>query len=274
MKKREFTEEEKIQIKAELDAGVAKSAIAKKYNTSYVTFKKRLIEWGFPLGKLTVYGGRKRQYNVNDSYFHIIDSEDKAYWLGFLYADGYITGENRIGLSLASTDLAHIEKFKASISSESPINNYETETAYGLAKYSRIIVSSKEMYLDLISHGLIERKTDHITFPVNSIPEELVNHFIRGYFDGDGCMSGLKKETYAIKICGTESILRSFESFLPIDKKERKLYQRNEGQVVKSLDISGKNQLVNCINYLYKNATIFLDRKYLKTQSVLNELSE
>lgn len=96
MKKREFTEEEKIQIKAELDAGVAKSVIAKRYNTSYVTFKKRLIEWGFPLGKLTVYGGRKRQYNVNDSYFHTIDSEDKAYWLGFLYADGYITEGNKI----------------------------------------------------------------------------------------------------------------------------------------------------------------------------------
>lgn len=130
------------------------------------------------------------------------------------------------------------------------------------------------MYDDLASHGLVERKTNTITFPITSIKDELIHHFIRGYFDGDGSMSGLKKDTYAIKICGTESMLRSIEKFFPIKNKERVLYERKEGQVVKSLDISGSKQIVDCINYLYNNATIYLDRKYEKTRLVLSELSE
>lgn len=275
MKKREYSEDEIKEIKSEIEKGTAKSVLAKRYGTSYNSFKNRLIEWGIPLGKLTGgIGGRKRQYSVCDDWFEVIDTEEKAYWLGFLYADGYVTSGNKIGLSLATSDRSHVEKFKVAISAESPIKDYETQTSYGLAKYSRLLFTSKKMYDDLASHGLIERKTNTITFPTISIKDELVSHFIRGYFDGDGSMSGLKKETYAIKICGTESILRSIEKFFPIKNKERVLYERKEGQVVKSLDISGSKQVIDCINYLYNNATVYLDRKYLKTRLVLSELSE
>lgn len=273
MKRREFTEEEIESIKIEMQNGIAKSALAKKYNTAYITFKKRLEEWGIPLGKTGSVGGRKKQYSVDSDFFSKIDTEAKAYLLGFLYADGYVTGGNSIGLSLATVDLSHVEKFRSDIQATYPIHNYETETSYGLAKYSRLLVNDKKMYSDLVNHGLVERKTNIIVFPEKSILPEHIHHFIRGYFDGDGSMSGLKKDTYCIKICGTESILRAFESYFPIGDNERKLYQRKEGQIVRSLDISGKYQIKACIEYMYKDATVYLDRKYIKTQSVLVQLS-
>ena len=64
----------------------------------------------------------RRIYQVNENYFESIDSDEKAYWLGFLSADGYIhEGRNTITLALQESDKVHIEKFKKAISATYPI---------------------------------------------------------------------------------------------------------------------------------------------------------
>src|ERR1022692_4624832 len=78
-----------------------------------------------------------RKYQVNHNYFHTIDSEEKAYWLGFFYADGYVsrktspTIQKLIGCSLQESDCNHIEKLKHSLQATYPIGHYINNNSFG-----------------------------------------------------------------------------------------------------------------------------------------------
>ena len=78
--------------------------------------------------------GRPRLYTLNENFFETIDTEDKAYWLGFIYADGYITksktGQHNLGIKLSIKDLAHLQKFALDIKTNKPIGIYKEQTQY------------------------------------------------------------------------------------------------------------------------------------------------
>ena len=121
-------------------------------------------------------------------HFEKIDSEEKAYWLGFLYADGYISfSENKIELSLAEKDVHHIEKFRDFLGINNRICYRPSVKAY------RLSFRSDKCKQDLINQGCTPRKSLTLKFPTSKqVPYELIRHFIRGYFDGDGWFSNTK----------------------------------------------------------------------------------
>lgn len=210
---------------------------------------------------------KRRKYDVNDDYFEIIDTEHKAYWLGFMYADGYILSDrDTIGISLSVKDITHIEKFKRDVSSQSPIKTYIQRSGYKEnTLYSRLLIRSKKMKEDLIKHGVFKKKTNTLKFP-KWLDKKLFPHFIRGYFDGDGCLTHGGKckngnTIYNIKIVGTKNMLINIEKILKIDIK---LQQRHPKRNVDNwtLTINGNQQVKKIMNYLYKDSTIFLNRKY------------
>ena len=218
-----------------------------------------------------------RRYFHNENYFKVIDTEEKAYWLGFLYADGYITSKNnqesqRFGITLSSKDIDHLEKFKKCIQATNPIKTYQaSESSYNLdTVYSRILITSQKTVDDLKDKGVVENKTNILKFPTEEqVPKELIPHFIRGYFDGDGCISICNREKrktieYSIKILGTESFLNGIKNFIELNTSIKifKYYTRKIGQTVKSLEFSGNKQVKCFLDLLYKDATIYLDRKY------------
>lgn len=278
MKRKEFTQEELDLLKHDYTVlKMSKRALSNKYHTSYNRIKEILSFLNLDLGK--VYeddkkGGRKRLYDFNDNFFEKIDTEEKAYWLGFYYADGYVIDSNKIGLSISSVDEKHLEKLIHCIEGDTRnIKRYEGNTNFGLTKYSRVILTSDKMYKDLVSKGVTPNKTNTINDSfIKTLDTEYIKPFIRGYIDGDGSISGLKKKTYAVKICGTENILRFIENSLPINKKIRKLEKRKEGQTVSQLSLGGRKQVVSILEYLYGDANIYLDRKYEKAKLVLSEL--
>lgn len=202
-----------------------------------------------------------RKSHSNSTIFDSIDTEEKAYWLGFLYADGSVhkyKSSYSVELGLAAVDLHHIEKFKKFIGTDNKICFREPTNSYRLAIGSRLIVE------DLISKGCTINKSLTLTFPDYSIvPKELMRHFIRGYFDGDGCISietqkhGLRKW---VSVIGTfeflSGMLNEAEITRPVikDKRHTKVYyvQFRKDEGLKFLD------------YMYKDATIYLDRKYEK----------
>lgn len=114
--------------------------------------------------------------------FDKIDTEEKAYWLGFLYADGSVgSKEDKIELSLAACDYNHIQKFKDFIGLDNKISYRKKQNAY---RYSFRDKTFKEV---LIKQGCVPKKSLILTFPtIDQVPVELIRHFIRGYFDGDG----------------------------------------------------------------------------------------
>lgn len=150
---------------------------------------------------------------MKTDYFKYIDSEEKAYWLGFLYADGCITTDKKyIILELSSEDLEHIKRFKDDIQAHQKIRIYKRNNI----EYARLCIGCKEMVLDLIKVGCIPHKTFNIVFPeANIIPKNLIRHFIRGVFDGDGCISitNRKKKNkiyniYTLSFLGTEKSIK------------------------------------------------------------------
>lgn len=226
--------------------GMRFEAIRKKYKVHSSTLNNIFYSYG--IEKV-----RKRKRAVNKDFFETIDTEEKAYWLGFLFADGY-NDERRgyIEVALASKDKEHLEKFKQAIESEHPI-------ADRLIKKSlvvRLMFCSRKMSNDLASHGCVQAKSLILEFP-DSVPEELVHHFIRGYFDGDGSVSvNLEKGTYSVSVLGTKKFLNQLRSYTNLSMT--KYDQKGEAF---ALRYGGRQNLLKIYDYLYKDATIFLDRK-------------
>lgn len=201
-----------------------------------------------------------KRFQFNENFFETIDSEPKAYWLGFLFADGYIlTNSNSFGLSLSTKDISHMEKFLKDISSNHKINIYRNNSN---REYCRIRLYSKKAKEDLIKVGCVENKTLILGFP--KIREDLLPHFIRGYFDGDGAISKTKSKksfSYRFRLCGTREFLTGVLNVIGYNSR---LYQRHPERNVNNyeIDIGGNRQVLDILSFIYKDATVYLERKY------------
>lgn len=221
---------------------------------------------------------KRRKYSINDNYFNVIDTEEKAYWLGFIYADGYIlTSCNKIGISLNKIDKNHLEKFAKAIASTYPIHDYKTKQGYGNGNvYSKILVTSEQMKNDLIKFGVYENKTLCVKFP-HWLHQDLIPHFIRGYFDGDGSLTYGSKQicgnnNYNIKFTGTHGMIDAIQLYLgTFVKLEQRYPDRNVNNY--SITIGGNIQVARILNYMYNNATIYLERKYNRYLELKKQLA-
>ena len=222
-----------------------------------------------------------RKYTHNENFFEVIDCEAKAYWLGFIYADGYIsiasTGQKIFGISLSTEDKKHLEKFKKDIQATNPINIYKS-TGYGEGgTYCRIAITSEKTVNDLITKGVVEHKTNVLTFPTEEqVPKHLIHHFIRGYFDGDGCITSYKHQgydKYKTSFVGTYQFLQSINNIIyeNYNIKISKLYKRRESHEVYSLEYGSNKRSKILYDFMYKEATIYLNRKYEKFSRLMRK---
>ena len=233
---------------------------------------------------------RKRLYSLDQNFFEIINTEEKAYWLGFLYADGYITvsstGQHTLGLKLSQNDLSHLIKYAKALQTNRPIKNRSSQTKYGLIHSCDLIVSSKKIVLDIENKGCFFKKSLILQFPTEKqVPNNLISHFIRGYFDGDGsvflhsCKTKNNNYQYlGISICGTLEMLQGIKNNLTfIGDDSNIIYPdyRHIGRNIFSLKMLSNIRSQSFYNYIYSNATIFLDRKkeiFDKHLDVLNQV--
>lgn len=202
-----------------------------------------------------------RIYNFNYNYFDNIDTEEKAYWLGFLYADGYIlSGNNGFGCALKESDKNHLLKFLNNIEcSNNSCLKYQEKT-----KSYKFSLFNEHIHKRLIELGFSSKKSyDNNDIIWNNIPNNFKKDFIRGFWDGDGyiSISGEGKNLIGV-ISNNEKLLEKFCIFL---NKELKI---NNCKVTKS-DGYPRIKLFSQIArkvalYLYKDANIFLERKYNK----------
>lgn len=170
----------------------------------------------------------------NKMYFQNIDTPNKAYWLGFIYADGWVrliyfgskVIKGEVGLELKDTDVGHLEKLRNQVGGEHKIVFKERDKIICDASYishtrsATLRFYSKEMALDLISQNIIERKTDFPNYPI--VKDSLFIDFLRGYIDGDGCISINKctKNLVSVQITSSHQ-----EVFKYIQLKVAQLYQ-------------------------------------------------
>ena len=234
----------------------------KENKISYKWFREYLIK-----NNINYKINQQNVTKFNEHIFDEIDTEEKAYWLGFIYADGCIQSHKEgvkkgydFELSLALKDLEHLNKFNTFM--EHINKNHISCDSYRC----RFIISNKHLWNILNNYGCTPRKSLTLEFPDESIfkSKDLIRHFIRGYFDGDGCLSwaNIEHTKPSISVLGTENFLNKMQNFLPLIKtyKLQPNSKNNDNNITKVLSINGSNA-INLAEYLYENSTIFLARK-------------
>lgn len=233
--------------------------LGSKYNIKRQTLSERFKKWGFEIVN------QQNRCRLNENCFDSMNSEAQFYWLGFMYADGNISKEgNRIEMRLSIKDIDHLEKFRAFL-------HLSTEIRTGMCNghgFCHLSVRNKHLWNTLNNLGCIPNKSLVLAFPKVKLftKKEYVLHFIRGYVDGDGCLSIYKENNKVrtrISILGTESFLISVNKIFGnkgyIHNKGTENY-KNKAFELKFSDIPSRK----LARYLYENATIYLDRKYEK----------
>ena len=213
--------------------------------------------------RYNILSGNKSGKRFNDKVFEKIDNEEKAYWLGFFYADGYVLANDYIsGIALQARDVSHLHKFDRFVNSTENNVRYKPkitkEKVFDLYQW---VMKNENFYNSLIDKGCIPNKSLILTFPNKEIlPESLIKHFIRGYFDGDGSVCFTEK-TKCISILGTFEMLNSiknitnlFDNTIPLKPKGKNIYQ---------ISLFNKKAF-SFLQYIYKDSKIYLDRKHEK----------
>lgn len=220
---------------------------------------------------------RKANYTLNERYFDIIDTQEKAYWLGFLYADGCNTGKDCLSLFVSSTDILHIKKFLKSINCNINLNlrnneNIRKKKGWKNAKDTvGFFIYNKNLTKNLNSLGCTPKKTFNLKFPTDSqVPKRLLSHFVRGYFDGDGCIAFsldkrkgrvYKKPKYEINIIGTLDFLESMNNYLSENNISGKISKHKS---VYQYRIYGNLNCKKFLDLIYFQSNYHLTRKYHK----------
>jgi hypothetical protein len=210
-----------------------------------------------------------KKYSLNEQYFKDIDTEDKAYYLGYLYADGYVSiKRNSVTLTLQEEDLPIIEKFKDVINTNKPIYTIKPPKKFLHRKVLKtLMIVNKYFYKHLIDKGCLNNKSFILEFPTQ-VPDNLIHHFIRGYFDGDGCIWYKNGKNPCVEIVGTEMFLTCLQDLLinKIGLNKTKLSCRfpNRNNTTRTLRFSSKKDVQNFKDFIYSNATIYLERKKTK----------
>lgn len=231
-------------------------------------------------------GLKKSPYNCDYGFFKSIDSEEKAYWFGFVAADGWISinassNAGVVGIELQYRDINHLKKFNKSI-----CGNYKIDTLSRTCNVStypdkvhqmcRIRIFSMDMVNDLYKLGVTKDKT--YCFHMPDMPENLMKHFIRGYFDGDGCVRTRTRKLKSGKVveypvCDFSSVdinfLEELRSYL-YEKLNICSYIYVEDSGCHRLCIHKNEHTMTFLNHLYGDAQIYLDRKYKIYLSIIN----
>jgi len=247
--------------------------VAKKHNISQTTVRRKLSNLGI-INKPIV-------FSCNDNFFST-DTAASLYWAGFLAADGCVQtkGTSRmVRLLLARRDREHVKKFKAAVNFTGTMHEYEIKNTLS----SAVTIYSKNMFEDLKRFNIVPRKTLKYTFPEYLLSSPLVNHFMRGYFDGDGCVSAANGKTpnslknARFNLVGTEKFLYDYKNILEscccisnISKDSTTRIRKENNSSVYGLTYSGNNIFKKIREFLYYDSDINtrLDRKYEKSFSV------
>jgi len=203
------------------------------------------------------------KHKLNRNFFETIDTEAKAYWLGFITADGCICRKS-LKIALNKKDEEHLKKFLIDLDS-----NYHIGDTKNNCKLLNI--TSIKMYKDLQNLGLTPNKSLTIK-PCKMIPEYLLRHYWRGLIDGDGCIRcdyyNIKRRVASINLVGSFWIVDGFIQYLSSKiKSKSKIKQINKIFCILYDGIYLTKQIVEI---LYKDANIFLDRKKKLADEILS----
>lgn len=232
--------------------GMGSGEVARKYGYSQSAVSILLRKNGVDM--------RDWRIDVDEDFFSAIDTEEKAYVLGWMYADGNI---NKSTWRIQIADLDILEKIKEIVKYKGEIADVPPPKKFPHRKVQYVMnVCRKKMVDDLAKLGVMSKKSLIIKFPSeDQVPKHLLGHFLRGVFDGDGSITERAQGGFSVSLASTQGFL---DEMVKLFKSDFHIYERfPERESTSRSMLSGKKSTVfEFLDYIYKDATVYLDRKY------------
>lgn len=250
-----------------------RNEIAKKYNEGF-SIRRLSVEYGVRQNNIRnlilardvpMRNGTETKrfaYPVNENAFEEL-TEDAAYWIGMLMADGYLSKSNGswyVALSLVETDKKHVESFKSFLG----CHNHKICVHKNSASRNNLAtlrIASQKLTDKLISYGVTPRKSLTAKAP----PQLRLNrHFWRGVIDGDGSLTVCNKKYPVINLSGSQFICQQFVDYVKtiVPKCFAKVHPT---KTIYGFATSGQ-YAIEIIKTLYSNCNVALDRKLKKAR--------
>lgn len=239
--------------------------ISKSYQVDPSVIKRVLKENSIEIRDNNAYKAKA----VDSNFFEKIDSQEKAYILGFIYADGCVSN-HRLSIKISKQDIELLEQIKLSMSSSHKIGVYTNHNGYGKGKeFCQLVIKDNKIENDLQQLGVVPQKTKILTFPSpEQIPPNYIRHFIRGFFDGDGSIY-MGNSSPIISFTGTQDMLLGIRQELQkIINTHANVYKYKNKEIF-DYKVGGMKQIKIIYDYFYQNANIFLGRKKNKFEEIL-----
>jgi hypothetical protein len=231
----------------------------------------RLLKKNGVIRKQTEVSSNVKKYSLDETFFDVINTEEKAYYLGLLYADGYNnTKTYGVALTLQAEDVDILKRFLVCLKTDRPLRYVRREEGSTFKDIYTLYIGNKYFSLKLAEQGCGKAKSLVLKFPDESIlPRELYPHFIRGYFDGDG---GVRTQVAKSKdVNGSFSFIGSVDFITRLNtilEEECKIpltrICNSKHSKSVTLQYSGRDKCIMLRDYMYTNATVYLERKRIK----------
>lgn len=261
-----FTKSDAQRMYEMYQNGASMIEIANNFNSCRHTVGRILKKYGFDIDK--------QKYHCNETYFDTIDTAEKAYILGLLWADGCNDiRRGKVQLQLQERDGNILVKINELIGNDRPLyftplrsKNSNWQNTYTL------VLKSNHISTVLNNYGMVPKKSLVLEFP-NCLDESLYKFFILGYFDGDGNISyNLETKILNVSMIGTHMFLEVIQNICEdLGIKTFLSYKNKENDAICTLGITNKKDRAIFLNWLYDDATIKMERKYQKYQQFLND---
>ena len=271
-----FSEDQISDIITSYKSGESSVSIGRRYNTTHKPILKVIHKHNVVVDVSQSH----RKYNLNETFFDVIDTQEKAYILGLLYADGNNSpSKSTISISLQEEDKELLEAIRKTINSEKELEyldySQKDDFGYSYKNQYRLLMFSKHMCDSLSSLGVVQNKSLITSFPT-FLSENFIPHFVRGVFDGDGSIcQGYRNDNnkpILVTITATNDFCMTLKDII------QKTLHINCGiydaschnGITKVLSISGRNVCRTFLDWIYADATIYLQRKYDRYHSYYN----
>jgi hypothetical protein len=201
--------------------------------------------------------GGKSTYSIDENYFKSIDTPDKSFWFGFICADGDLHNHHGLRLKIAQKDPTLLRQFVLDTKFTGDVKERKANKgSYSTSNIFEVLIYNRNFVNNLLSVGKTWYKHDLKSIPT-SIPHHLRRDFIRGYFEGDGCITS-SKQTYGVYwvagINGNRGFLDSIKEHISCElfsgistgsiRPDHSIYR---------LLYTGQNTVNNLMTYLYND---------------------
>ena len=249
-----LTDEQVQQMISEYRQGDSTGVLGNRYGITRWSIRGLLERREIPRHPV----GSARTIPLDESAFDNI-TEHSAYWAGFLMADGCISYQDHhspaIILILSAQDEAHLERFRAFLKSDHKIRKYSRTDSFSTNPKVCYQVRSRRLVSALSRFGITAGKSTlgyvrHL---------DTNRHFWRGLIDGDGSLFETRKKYLGLALCGTETLLEQFDSFIRIFKPDAGSSIRFiSGTFVLRCNTKTSRAVAK---HLYQNCSVYLPRK-------------